>query len=317
MSRDGHHARRAWAVWLLAGASWAAEPTPGAVAADPAGRAEADGSRLWSALQSKLQLVKLQLTRSPAVQRVQQGDHAVAKQRLADAQLAYERAAVEAGAGRQDAAIKLLDQALRDIVAASNLVPDPAQAAARVRSQNQELRAAIRMFHALHKGLSSRMGSIKLHAPSVGADIDRIDGMVERADALLAGGQQQEANLLLSDAHQMVVSALNRMLTAETIVYALKFDSPAEEFRHELARNQSLEELVPIALARLNVSTDAAALAERYVRLSRGLVDAAQRQTGDGNYRGALKSLQDATNHLERALRIAGLVVPQSPEIKP
>lgn len=317
MSRVAHRARRAWAVWLLAGASWAAEPVPAVVAADPAGRVAADGARLRSALQSKLQLVKLQLTRSPAVQRVQQGDHLLAKQKLAEAQAAYQRAEVEAGAGRQDEAIKLLDQALRDIVAASNLVPDPAQAAARVRSQNQELRAAIRMFHALHKGLSSRMGSIKLHAPSVGADIDRIDGMVERADAMMAGGQQQEANLLLSDAHQIVVSALNRMLTAETIVYELKFDSPADEFRHELARNQSFEELVPIALARLNVSTEAATLAERYVRLSRELADAAQRQAGDGNYRAALKSLQDATNHLERALRIAGLVVPQSPEIKP
>ena len=304
-------------MWLLAGASWAAEPLPAVVAADPAGRDIADSARLRSALQSKLQLVKLQLTRSPAVQRIEQGDHAVAKQKLADAQLAYARAEVEAGAGRQDEAIKLLDQALRDFVAASNLVPDPAQAAARMRSQNQELREAIRMFHGLHKGLSSRMGSIKLHAPSVGADIERIDGMVARADALLATGHQQEANRLLSEAHQIVVAALNRMLAAETIVYELKFDTPAEEFRHELARNQSLEELVPIALARLNVSAEAAALAERYVRLSRGLADGAQRQAGDGNYRAALQSLQDATSHLERALRIAGLFVPQSPEIKP
>jgi|CXWL01.1.fsa_nt_gi hypothetical protein len=317
MSRLGHGAKRAWAVWLLAGASCAAEPLPGVVADDPAGRAEADGSGLRSALQSKLQLVKLQLTRSPAVQRVQQSDHALAKQKLADARVAYDQAEVQAVEGRQDAAIKLLDHALREIVAASNLVPDPAQEAVRVRGQNQALREAIRMFHGLHKGLSSRMASIKLHAPSVGADIDKIDGMVERADALLANGQQSQANVLLSDAHRIVVSALNRMLSAETIIYELKFDSPAEEFRHELARNRSLEELVPIALTRLNVASEAAALAERYMRLSRGLSDAAQKQAGDGNYPAALKSLQDATNHLERALRIAGLVVPQSPEIKP
>src|SRR3990167_1818352 len=126
----------------------------------------------------------------------------------------------------------------------------------------------------------------------MGADIGKIDGMVGRADALLAGGQQREANRLLNDAHTIVVSALNRMLSAETIVYELKFDSPADEFRHELARNGSLEELVPIAFARLNVSSEAAALAERYVRLSRGLVQVAHKQAGDGNHRAALKSLQ-------------------------
>ncbi|MDP2369637.1 hypothetical protein [Rhodoferax sp.] len=313
--RDG--TKLAWAACLLAGVAVAAEPPAGSLNADSAGGIEVGANRLRLTVDSKLRLIKSQLTQSPAVQRILQSDHAQAKQKLADAQAVHERAEVELKEGRQEAAIKLLDAALRDIVAASNLVPDMANLAARERRQNAELREAIRTFQSLHKGLSSRMATIKRHAPGIGTEVARIDEMMERADTLIATGDQHQANVLLNAAYAIVVPTLNRMLSAETIVYELKFESVAQEYAHELARNRSFEELIPIALTRLGTSSEAAALADRYVSQSRDLRELARQQTDKADYRAALKTIQSATAHLERALRIAGLVVPQSTEIAP
>lgn len=303
------------AVLMLAGSASAAEPVGAAPnTAESGAEVRPDAERVT--LASKLRLVKLLLDASPAVKRIPQSSNAQAKKKLADAQVFFAKAESESKAGRGDAAIQLLDEALREIVSASRLVPDAAQLAAQERTRNTELRESIRNFQLLHKNASNRAAK-KAQAPAAAADLGRLDGMVEKADALIAAGNQHEANLLLNDAYKIAVAALNKMLTSETLVYSLKFDTPAEEFQYELARNRSYEELIPIALAQLNTKPETATLAERYVQQSRDLRDAAQKQAGSGDYPAALKNIQDATSHLQRSLRIAGVVVPQSPEIKP
>jgi hypothetical protein len=101
---------------------------------------------------------------------------------------------------------------------------------------------------------------------------------------------------------------------AETIIYGLKFDTPADEFQHELGRNRSYEELIPLALKQLNPPRETALLSERYVLRSKELRDVAQKQAGKGDYPAALKTIQDATSQFQRSLQMAGGVVPQSQE---
>ncbi len=306
----------AWAALMLTGAASIAEPVPAVTAKpDAPTGGEVRSGTLRATLERKLRLVKQLLAQSPAVQRIPRSSNAQAKEKLADAQVLYVKAETEFDAGRVEAAIRLLDESLRQIASASSLVPDPAQQAAQERSRNLELREAIRTFQTLHKSHSSRLLTRNLQASAVAADIDRIDGMVNKADTLIAGGNQHEANVVLNSAYRTVVSTLNKILATKTIVYDLKFDSPAKEFRHELARNRSYEELIPIALVQLNTPRETAKLAGRYAQQSRDLRDAAQKQANGGDYPAAVKSIQDATSHLQRSLRIAGVVVPQSPPL--
>lgn len=293
----------------LAGALW------WLVAAASAAPAPAESLRVT--LQSKQRLVAQQLTQSPAALRIRQSQHASANKMLAQAQAHYAKAQQLEDAGRMPAAIDSLDEALRQIVAASKLVPDVAYQAALERSQNTQLREALGAFQARHKSLISRMTSKKGQTGAATVDTGRIDAMVAKADVLIASGKQREANGVLNEAYRAVVATLNNMLAAETIVYDLKFDSPAEEFRHELARNRDYEELIPIALVQLNTTRETATLAERHVQQSRQLREAAQQQASAGTYPIALKTLHDATEQLQRALRVAGVRVPQSTEFTP
>lgn len=300
----------AGAVCLLAAAASAAPPLAAAARLD----APATADSLRVTLQNKQRLVERQLTQSPAALRIRQSKHAQANKLLAQAQAYHVRAQEQADAGRAQAAMELLDEALRQIMAASKLVPDVAHQAVLERRQNAQLRAALSNFQALHKSLTNRMESKKAQTLNVNADSGRIATMVAQADALIASGKQREANGLLSDAYRTVVSTLINMLAAETIVYGLKFDSPTEEYRHELARNLGYEELIPIALVQLNTAPQTATLAERHVQQSRHLRQVAQKQASGGEYPVALKTMQDATEQLQRALRVAGVLVPQSTE---
>jgi len=74
---------------------------------------------------------------------------------------------------------------------------------------------------------------------------------------------------------------------------------------------------VPIALAQAQLPQETVALAQGYARQGRGAREAAQQQAGGGDARAAVKTMQDATSHLQRALRVAGVVVPQSPDSQP
>lgn len=302
------------AILFAAGGAFAALPAQART--DAPAPAEASGS-VQAALESKNRLVKLLLSQSPAVQRIPQSGNAQAKKKLSDAQALYAKASAEADAGRPDAAVKLLDEALRDIVAASRLAPDPAQLAAQERARYTGLYEATRAFVGLYQGLSARMASRQVAMPAAALDLDRINAMVSKAEALANGSDHKNANAVLNDAYKSVVVALNKSLMAETIVYDLKFDTPAAEFKHELARNRSYEELVPLALVQLNTARESAQLSERYVQQSKTLRDTAQKTAAGGDYQAALKTIQEATSQLQRALRVAGVIVPQSTESKP
>lgn len=301
---------------LLAGAALAAEPLAVAVRTGAASDLVGTSKPSSATLENKLRLVKQLLTQGPAAQRIPQSANAQAKKLLADAQGKYAKAQAEAGAGRGEVASQLLDEALRQIASASSLVPDVVQQEARERNNNQQLREAIVIFQSQQSSRSGRVPS-KVQADALSANTGPIDAMLDQADTLMSSGNQHEASGVLNSAYKMVVSTLNKMLASETIVYGLKFDNPADEFRHELARNRSYEELIPIALVQLNAAPETAVLAERYVRQSRDLREAAQKRASGGDYPAAVKTMQDATGHLQRSLRIAGVVVPQSPEFTP
>lgn len=298
------------AILLAAGSAFTAQPAQARTDAPAA--AEASGS-VQAALENKNRLVKLLLSQSPAVQRIPQSGNAQAKKKLSDAQALYAKASAEADAGRPDAAVKLLDEALRDIVAASRLVPDPAQLAAQERARYTGLYEATRAFIGLYQGMSARQVAM----PVAALDLERINAMVSKAETLANGSDHKNANTVLNDAYKSVVVALNKSLMAETIVYDLKFDTPAAEFKHELARNRSYEELVPLALVQLNTARESAQLSERYVQQSKTMRDTAQKTAAGGDYQAALKTIQEATSQLQRALRVAGVIVPQSTEGKP
>lgn len=264
-----------------------------------------------AALENKTRLVSVLLAQSPAVQRIPGSGNAEAIKMLADARALHDAAAGEAAAGRTDAAIGMLNQSLQKISLAARLVPDPAQQLALERARYTALKESTRAFANMHQGLLARMAERKAGPPAPAFDSDKVNAVLAQAADHAAANRYVQANTALQGAYNSVVASLNRLLMAKTIVYDKTFDTPADEYRHELARNRSYEDLVPLALMQLKPAPEIAAQSERSAQESRVLRDTAQQQAGRGDYAAALKTLHEATGHLQRSLRIAGVVVPQ------
>lgn len=309
-------ARVAWAAMMVVGAASAAEAPAHAVGAAPLSQPTA-GQTAGAAFASKMRLVKLLLEQSPSLQRIPASDNAKAKETLAQAQARYDQAVGESAAGHAEVAQKLLDEALRLIVAASHLEPNAAAVTARERARSLELREAIGNFQGLHKNMMARMQAKNPKTPPPELDQTGIARFMNQAAAQEAEGKLREANASLTSAYMSVVQTLNTMLKAETLVYDLKFNTPAEEFQYEMARYRSYEELIPIALAQLQPTRETGKLSETLVRKSHGLRDQAQQQADGGDHRAALKSLQEADAQLQSALRVVGVAVPSMQESKP
>lgn len=257
--------------------------------------------------QAKLRLVRLLLAQSPSVKRIPDSGNGQAVALLDGARQAFAAAEQLSAQGKREAAGERLDQALRQIVAASALVPDARQRQDQVRRRARDLREALRAVEVLRRHLNGG-------AAAQAAEAQRIAALAGRAEQLLDGADSDGADSLLGQGEQALALLLSGMATPEALVYGHDFASPAEQFAHELARNGSFEELVPIALAQLQTGAEAAALARQFVQQSRGLRASAQQQAASGTWAAAIQTIQAATGHLQRALLTAGVLVPASIE---
>lgn len=284
---------------------------PPMIAPPSAAEEETFGQSPLEMIQHKQQLVYMLLTKSSALKRAARSDNVRARRLAAEAPVLYARAGDALKAGNIVEANKLLNEALHALAAVSKLAPNPLQVKAAQRKRYAELLAGVRVFQKTHQVICDRLSPKNGPVPAVTADLDRIHGLMEQAQKFAHSGHYAKGIKRLEEAHETVVSALNKMLASTTLVYDLKFKSAAEEFDYELARYHSYEELIPVAYAELKPAKNVVTLSERYVKESRAMRDNAQRQAAAGNHRAAIKTLQEATTHLRRALRIAGLAVPK------
>lgn len=270
-------------------------------------RGPSTGQPSLETVQQKLQLVKTLLAKSPALQRAARSDDATVKQQAATARTLYAKANDALNAGNTARADELIDEALQLIENATRRAPDPLQTEREQRTRYSELLEGVHNLLATYHDLRLRLSPKATSAP----EPERIPGLIDQAQTLAQERHYREAGELLKSAHAAIITALNKLLKSTTLMYDLKFKSPAEEFDYEMARYLSYEELVPIAYAELKPGEDSIKLSERYVQESRELRDRARQQAASGDLQSAIGTLLEAVKHVQAALRMVGLVLPE------
>ena len=97
------------------------------------------------------------------------------------------------------------------------------------------------------------------------------------------------------------------MLNAQTIVYDLSFETPADEYDYEIKRFVSYEELIPVAIDEKKPAEAVVKLMSTYVDKGRVQKVEAEQKAKVGLYPEAISLLLAATEELRRALRLAGV----------
>lgn len=279
-----------------------------ALAADPEPKIS------YQLVEQKLALVERVLSDSPAVKRIEASDNAEARRHLSGARENYALAVLSIKNREFDRAERHLNESTALIGRARRLVPDPA-----ARDVQQHLRygQALESVEALR---SSYQRHLQSGQPQVGAAGDarlaQVAQLVENAKALARSGQLPLANKALAEAEQALMTGLSRALHASTLNYAQRFATPADEYLHELERNRSYADLIPIAIADFKPRNEARRQVQSHLKSNRQLLERAQRHAAESNHPAALAALRRGTAHLQGALAAAGLRVPAEAQAK-
>ena len=247
-------------------------------------------------VEQKEALVRRLLNDSPAVTRIEASGNAQAQAHFAAARELHAAATRMLASGDLASAELQLNDALWMAGKARQLVPDPMQRAIEMRVQNRAMMRAIESLRA----------SYRLHAPA-DPRLARIDARVEEALGFSNSEHVQKAHELLRAAEGELMAALAEVLASRTLDYHLRFDTPADEFAHELARQRAYEELLPIAQRTLKPGPEALARMERAALAGARLAERAREAAAHRDYAAALERVREATTQLQAALAAAGV----------
>lgn len=257
-------------------------------------------------LSSKLKLLDRMVYRAPAVQRIENGDDAEARQLLDAARSAYQRAQERVQRGEFDPAEENINEGLRAISKAARIAADTGRTSQAERERYPQLRERIASFRDAFARVVVEKG------PQVAELLDhtKLEQLLQEAEQRAESDSYGAANQHLSEATNIVEAALSKARDKETLLHELKFDSPEAEYAYELERNKSHEMLIALLGAERPVPASALALIEQMKTRNNELRAEADALAARGETEAALETLEEATKNLVRALRIGGLAIP-------
>jgi hypothetical protein len=239
--------------------------------------------------------------------RIAKSGNPEARESLQKANELHDRARAALEKGDLVAADAAFNEAIWMIGKARQLVPDTTYRTIEQRFRYEQLVATLDSLQRSYRQHLSRLGRAENDDPGWNA----VSLLIERARSLYASGQLGEAALALLRAEQRLLEAFGGMLAGSTLDYTPRFGDQAEEFRFELERNRGYRELVPIALSEFNPSREVAQQVGRHLESDRSLSGRARELAEKHSYAEALSTIRASTVFLQRALRAAGLEVPE------
>lgn len=257
-------------------------------------------------VEQKLRLVEM-MARSPAAQSAAYGRDAETPVLVAELRKLLDAARADLQADRLEAAGQALDDAVRVAAKASahSARQGSSLSESALRESIRELDEQVATYRASLVELTTdaEFGRQAL------ASLAELDRLAAAGRASVAGGRLGEASRQLAQAYRHAVEEVSRMHAGRTIVMALKFDTPADEYAYELRRNHSNRVLVDMMIAEGRAEGGRRVLVDRFVAENGRLAGEAERQAKAGDYAGAVGTMEKAGHQLTRALQTLGLPV--------
>ena len=208
--------------------------------------------------------------------------------------------------GNLDAAATLLDEASRAMFAGVRLAA-PEQV---IQGQQKiDFDARMESTRALLEA-QKRIAAEKSAGPRAAELSQRIEGLVSDAAALARSGRLADARGPLDQAYLAVRAAIGGLRGGETVVRSLNFANKEEEYHYEIDRNDTHRMLVQLLLHDKRGAAAVDSMVDRSVKAAAGLRAQAEAQAGQRDHLLAVKTLEDSTRELVKAIRGAGVYIP-------
>ncbi len=254
-------------------------------------------------LQRRLQSVGILIESSSAARQIESSGDAAAREKRDNARLLHREASVLLQKGDAAGAARLLDQAAREMMGGARLArPEQVVGAKLQRDFDARLESARALLVAQQRITQEKGGS---------AEADKatrsIEGLIQDAERRQAAGRLDEARALVDRAYLTARVSIESLRRGDTLVRSLKFNSKREEYDYEIDRNDTHRMLIRVLLADRSGGVAAMQAFIDRAAVLRGQAEAlAQR----GDHEAAIKTLEDATRELVRAIRAGGIYIP-------
>lgn len=240
------------------------------------------------------------LMNSKTAKRLESMDSEEVKLALQEARDLLERAKVAHNSGNKAEGSSLSSLALKKFTQAAKLLPKSESALKVLRQRYIELDEEIASYLEWYDS-----------APYVSGDeeeaIDKAKSNISDATVLFESSQYEAANKVLTRVLDDVVVMTNRSMTSSEIVSSLEFETPEQEHRYELARNNEYKRLIPIAEQQKAPKGGKLMLFKRFVKKAEEIRVQADLELESGDIKASIKTLQNSTDQYLRALRMIGI----------
>jgi hypothetical protein len=209
-------------------------------------------------------------------------------------------------AGQLEAASKLLDESSRAMFDGVRLSAPEQISAPKQRTDFDVRMASTRALLDAQK----RIAAEKNAGPRAGELSQRIESLIAQADEMARGGRMADARRTLDDAYMAVRAAIGGMRGGETVVRSLNFANKEEEYRYEVDRNDTHRMLVQVLLKDKRGAAGVDAMVDQSLVASAKLRTQADEQASRREHEAAVKTLEESTRELVKAIRGAGVYIP-------
>lgn len=209
--------------------------------------------------------------------------------------------------GDAAAAMEQVNEGLRMITAASRMITTESEMSGiNYKAQYEELINSLKTYDGSYERNMKRLKKMG-EKPKRTLDKAAYKEEVDLGKQLAAKGDHAGAVKSLENAQARITAVLTDMLHATTVVYDKNFETPKEEYEYELARLESYEELIPVAIEQKQPKKRVMSLIDSFVQKASKIKGEGLDVAAKGDHKMAIMAMQAATDNLIRALRMMGV----------
>jgi hypothetical protein len=251
-----------------------------------------------------IQFVEQLVNHSAAAKQIQQGDNAKAKALQQKALQELKRAKQAQQAGDTQTLSDALHEAKSAMFQAIRMSGEKEIK----EKQQRDFKARVKSVTALldaHKRIRLEK---KLGQPAIDVE-QHVASEIQSAENDFNKGQLGKAMTQVNTAYLSIKLSVMRLRDGDTLVRELHFETKQDEYKYELERNRTHRILVEVVLKE-KLSPQMSMLMKTPMAKAEELRARAVQQAEGGDYEQAIHTLEQSTQQIIRAIRMAGVYIP-------
>ena len=262
-------------------------------------------------LERRVQSVGTLIESSSAARQIDSSGVGAARERRDTARLLHREADAAVQAGDLAGAVRLLDQAAREMMGGARLAKPEQVNGEKARRDFDARLDSTRALLAAQQRITQEKTDARNVPREAAAATRGIEADTAAAEQLARDGRLDEGRARLDRAYLTARVSIESMRRGDTLVRSLNFASPREEFDYEIDRNDTHRLLIKVLLAdRKDASGALPPVMQPFIDRAGTLRQQADGLAQRGDHAAAVKLLEDSTRELVRAIRAGGVYIP-------